>query len=149
MITKKHTALVALAACALTLAAVGSDKNPVTRPFRVQGSVTLTINLQDGAFTVEGTGVATHTGLFTAVGSGSISLTSHAASGTSTGADGDAITWVMPSLGTFVFTGGTGRFANCSGGFNYVWQSAPAVSFPDATTELLTYSYIGVGQITY
>jgi hypothetical protein len=145
----RNTAIVAV--CILSLAALGSTKNPVTRPMRVQGNVTVTINLSDGTWVVQDLGEATHTGRYVNHGSGHFDAQGNpVGSGTGTAANGDQIFWGMPgSSWNTQFTGGTGRFQNLTGGFNVVFQSTPVVTFPDPNTMVETYTYIGEGTVTY
>lgn len=154
MITKKLTATLTVAACALALAAVASVKNPVTKPHKVHATATWIVNLSDGSAVFYQTGEATHAGRFTAEGSGTWNLsdfTITAASGTVTCANGEQAFIELPGSSYQVeFTGGTGRWSDLTGGFNTVWQSDPEITEgPDPGTIAITISYRGEGTITY
>ncbi len=136
-----------LAVCALGFAALGSAKNPVERPFKIQGQYTLTITI-DGTFEHEGFGQATHAGLFTSHASGIVGFPVD--DGTATAANGAQLFWESPGSTWYVeFTGGTDRFEHATGGFNVV--SETLIDYranPDGSMSL-TYTYTGVGTITY
>jgi hypothetical protein len=106
-----------LAACALVLAATVSEKNPVTRPFKVKSTVTINATmltepvptsapniLKVGTFTLAENGTATHAGLFTNSGEGDIYLDTSTGllhvigSGTVIAADGDWLYWDASSV---------------------------------------------------
>jgi len=151
--------LAALAACALVLPVVGSPKNPVARPFKAAGIVTMTVDPNDplgasGTFEIVGT--ATHLGNFVFPGTWAIVGLNEEGGyvyeihGTYTAANGDTIEiecldWgVDDGLNPTVSTGmveiirGTGRFANASG--SYVGTLSPAPS-PTLFTAQGTISY--------
>lgn len=151
---KKSTSfrsLTALAVCALALAAIGSVKNPVSRPLRVQGNVTVAVNLSEGTWVSHDVGVGTHTGRYDNHGAGHLDAQGNiVGGGIGTAANGDQVCWVAPgSSWEIQLTGGTGRFENLSGGFNTVFQTKPVIAFPDPNTMVQTYSYIGVGTAKY
>ena len=102
--SKRYTAFVALAVCALALASVGSVKNPVKRPFKGTAIVTVTFHADfvNGIVTAESIdiGQATHTGSYKsrATATGSLAdamqgLLPSPTSGTTTAANGDQIFW--------------------------------------------------------
>lgn len=147
--------LAALAVCALALPMIGSLKNPVERPFKIAGHVS-TVMQYDGSFAFDASsgssvGEATHTGPFTASGSG------NAFTGvwilTATADNGDQLSgYHVPgsSPDAFRFTSGTGRFAGVSGGFTYVTSVPSIIPNPDGSaTLIISYSYAGTGTITY
>lgn len=143
-----------MAACALGLAALGSAKNPVERPFKIHATATWVVSLADGSAVGEQVGEATHSGRFTdeAVGSWDLStFTLISASGVATGANGYQVFWELPGSSFAVeWTGGTGRFENLTGGFNIVSQSEPEVGpGPLPGTITITATYTGAGTSTY
>jgi hypothetical protein len=155
MSMKKHIALAALTACALTLSALGSQKNPVERPFKCEATATWTVSLLDGSAIGHHTGVATHAGRFIADGPAIWDLENFvilSGAGVSTGADGDQLFWRMTQdqLDVVQIYGGTGRFEKATG-------SAPTVASElinsethwDTMTVTLTVTYTLVGTITY
>ena len=140
--------LAALAGCALVLPLVGSSKNPVERPFEVRGDSTWVVSLPSGDAVGYESGEGTHIGSYTNQASGN--WWAFEFSGTVTAANGDQFFWVLPGSSFYVeFAGGTGRFENLAGGFNVVANSEPIVTFPDADTMIVTYTYKGVGTVTY
>ena len=154
MITKKHTAIVALAVCTLALSTLGSAKHPVARPFTSQDTLTWVVSLADGSSQAQGSGVATHTGPYLNLASGYWNLgtfTLVSASGVATADNGDQIFWKLPgSSFTVEWTGGTGRFQNASGGFNVVAQSEPVVAEgPVPGTITITVTFTSKGTLTY
>ncbi len=154
MIAKKHTTLATLAACALALTALGSAKNPVTRPFSSKGHLEATaigINGTIVTFKFIDTGEATHLGAYSNEGTFGVDTTTGqltTGSGVSTAANGDTLNWISvvgPGAGQFTitWTGGTGRFANVSG--QVVGTSVNLVQGPTA----LSFDYTSEGAITY
>lgn len=157
-------AVVTVAAGALALTALGSAKNPIQRPLKVQAVNVWTIDLTSvdpsgvASATVHVEGEATHCGRIVVDGSGLWDLSSPAtpagmyvsASGDGTVANGDRLTWELPGSAYLLeFTGGTGRFANVSGGFSPVAILDVAVRFPDPGTMVVTITATGEGTITY
>jgi hypothetical protein len=150
--------LVALAVCALVLSVVGSSKNPVERPFKFRNDFT-TVNYTPfpSVAVLEGTGWATHLGSLTAEGV----LVGYAASGDAIfqgsfkSANGDEVFWnayVNPGVSyTVLFTGGTGRFQNASGGFEAVYTYRTMDPYPPVpgTDVLVTFGSEGTGTIKY
>ncbi len=106
----------------------------------------MTVNLTNGHCVITDWGEATHTGRYHNQGTG-VLAEEIIASGTSTAANGDQIFWDMQG-DTITFTGGTGRFANITGGFQYTRfnvESTPS----SPTTVTITFTYKGVGTVTY
>ena len=160
-----------LAASALVLAATASDKNPVTRPFKVKSTVTIDATmltqpipdpvlgmLKVGTWTSTEEGTATHIGRFTNSGEGNIYFDTRTGllhvigSGTVIAADGEWLYWDASSATGLTDTtqqihvnlkGGSGRFADATGGFV---ETAPAS--PPGGGEF-TYSYESTGTLTY
>ena len=150
-IAYKSTAAFTLAICVFAFGAVGSVKNPVTRPIRVQGHVTAIINLttgelQSGGPTAPNFAVGTHTGSSSNVASGN--FFTGEIDGTVTAANGDQIFWMATGPESIGFTGGTGRFEGITDGFTFV-MSNETVTFPDANTMVISYDYLGIGTATY
>lgn len=128
--------LAAIAVCALVLPVVGSEKNPVERPFKVTGIFTMAPDESGLAGTFEVVGNATHLGRIVFPGTYEITgvdgaLVYFHIHGTYWAANGDAIEvdcpdWVteydadgnaVASMGLVTIIGGTGRFANASGSY--------------------------------
>jgi len=125
-------------------------QHAVERPLKIDGHITLTVNLTTGNSTMMDWGEATHTGRFENQGTGHLNLTTGAltGSGTFTAANGDQVFWVEED-NEIVVTGGTGRFEGITGGFRMAPTSDVVTTFPDANTMIMTYTYEGVGTITY
>lgn len=165
MFTKKCKAIATLTVCAVALVALGSGKNPVQRPFKVHSVNVWTIDVASvdpdtgiAPATLHAEGVATHTGRLTVDGAGLWDLSSTAtpvgmyvsAGGEGTAANGDHLTWALPGTAYLLeFTGGTGRFENVTGGFTPVKILDLAVTFPDASTMVVTITAVGEGTLTY
>ncbi len=151
MTKKKLTPIIALAVCAIALAAVASVKNPVTRPIKGVGYVTARVDLTTGTF-LSGTpdtpnwGESTHTGRFSNEASGN--FFTGAISGTVTAANGDKVFWEQTGPTSVRFTGGTGRFEGITGGFTMVISDL-VVTYPDANTMMISETYHASGTATY
>ena len=150
--------LFALVVCALVLPAVGSLKNPVERPFKFRNdSTTVNYTPFPSIALLEGTGWATHLGSLTAEGV----LVGYATSGDAIfqglfrSANGDEVFWdAYVNLGvsyTVIFTGGTGRFQNASGGFEVVYTYRTMDPYPPVpgTDVLVTFGSEGTGTLKY
>ena len=150
--------LAAFAACALVLSVVGSAKNPVERPFKFRNDFT-TVNYTPfpSVAVLEGTGWATHLGSLTSKGEllGYVESGDALFRGSFTSANGDEVFWdayVNPGVSyTVIFTGGTGRFQNASGGFEAVYTYRTMDPFPPVpgTDVLVTFGSEGTGTIKY
>ncbi len=151
MITNKRTPMIAFAVFALALFALGAPQKAVERPLKIDGHITLTVNLSSGNAVMSDWGEATHTGQFENRGEGQLDLETGAliGSGTFTAANGDKVFWVQEVSFEIVATGGTGRFEGITGGFHYAPTSEPVTTFPDGNTMVITFTYKGVGTITY
>jgi hypothetical protein len=149
MISKKHIAVSALAACALALTALASVKPPVTRPFEITAQMTWTLDWSTGNWEASDCGEATHVGRYTNHGSGR-DYTLKGAHFTLTAANGDQILAVLLNEeGTSVgFSDGSGRFLGCSGGFDTT-SSTLVSDTRDGHVEHVTYAYTGKGTIAY
>ena len=150
MFTKKRTTLVALAACALALAALGSAKNPVTRPMRSQAQGIMTIDLTTGAVEYEDWGEGTHIGRYTSYARGYYNEEGQLVmEGSSTIANGEQVFFVLPGTEWETgIVGGTGHLAGCSGGVNTVSQTVELL-YADEKTQVLLLDYVHAGVITY
>jgi hypothetical protein len=154
--------LATLAVCALALPVIASSKHPVERPLKAIGTVITIVNAVTGDFVIDETsgssvGVATHTGPFTATGSGNAwtgdwSLTMTAPNGDQM--SGRSVPGA-PASGVpleFRFTSGTGRFAGAYGVMMYVISDlsiVPNHDDPMGMTVILSYTWVGTGTITY
>lgn len=155
----KHAKLVRgialFAACALLLPVTMGAKKQVTRPFMVNGNVTVTFTESTAdylAFELLDVGQATHLGRYCNRAEGKILLTGPDAgrvltSGTCTGANGDSFYWdSVEVMGTdrmmVSITGGTGRFTDAGGEF--VCDRTPFELAP-----VVTFTYKGEGTIRY
>ena len=127
--------VLSLTVAALTLTPIVDANNQVTRPFHISGQMTF--------YPFTDQGVATHFGSFVNNG--------NPFSGNYVAANGDTISWYAGGggqcnadysicTGTIVFNGGTGRFENATGGYDYqMILVGPG----------LAYTYTGGGTITY
>ncbi len=129
--------------CVLALPLGAKDKNVPTRPTKGTGYMTITVTPNPDTYPIASfhlgeIGNATHTGLYTSVGDGTMDLSSGAwlgATGTTTAANRrDTFNWVMYADYTTVISGGTGKFENASWSFvpNVVFMSEPVFN-PDGT----------------
>jgi hypothetical protein len=132
---------------------IADPNNPVTRPLQVIGGhLTLTVDPSTGAYQFTGSGIASHTGVVTTIGSGVLNLaTGEFLSGTGVviAANGDTLDWVVGDPNTVVYTGGTGRFEGVTGGFLVVPTSQTLLSVNADGTLTLAIDYEGNGTITY
>ena len=148
-------AVATLALCAIALPSLGSEKTPVTRPFKTEGHFTLVLNLLTGTLETQNWGEATHVGRFCCLASGTMDPVTGRVSGTShmLAANGDELyESIEGSLdqATVTFTGGTGRFKNASGSYLLGPASIPQFSYDWVNmTMTMTCSVTGTGTITY
>ncbi len=136
------------AVCALALVALGSIKNPITRPYKVHhGYAEVTFTLIDGNWTYQGFrgwGESTLFGKFTNRNGPGTPY------GIVTTASGDHLYWVNPgSQWEIEFNGGTGRFENATGGLNVVSESEQVVTYPDPNTKIISWTHELEGTLTY
>lgn len=141
-----------MAVCVLALAALGSPKTPVERPFKLEGQYTLTVNLATGTGVHEGFGVASHTGRFVTRAEVWVDAAGrNYGVGTCIAANGDEIFWQsgFSTAWTVEWIGGTGRFEHASGGWRLL-SGAMTDSYVDPEGNLvMTFVYTGEGTITY
>ena len=93
----------ALAFCTLVEPMEAGLNNPVSRPLKVTGTLTLVVDPVSGVFEFTDVGLATHTGRTTNSGSGIINLLTGiflSGSGVAVAADGDTLSWVVSSTPT-------------------------------------------------
>lgn len=147
-----------LAVCAFSLPIGVSAKDQVERPFKFRNDfTTVSYTPFPGVAVLEGTGWATHLGSLTAYGELLGYTTSGDAlfRGSFTSANGDEVFWdayVNPGVSyTVIFTGGTGRFQNASGGFEAVYTYRTMDPYPPVrgTDVLVTFGSEGTGTIKY
>jgi hypothetical protein len=153
MTAMKGKAMAALAICALALTALGSVKNPVTRPVKGIGHITTVVDLatREAIFTQWGQG--THLGSWTDTGEGIMApdfqsfVSGH---GTAVAANGDTFDWELTGPNSNRYTSGTGRFQGVTGGMTFTITSAAAPIFnEDGTMMILEFTYEMVGEVTY
>jgi hypothetical protein len=152
MNAKKHTVLVGLAVCALALAALGSAKNPVTRPIKLKAEMVIYVDLTDGSFVSPNWGESSLIGKFINVGVGLMdpsTLTPISSKGTAVAANGDKLFWTGNGPSGMDITGGTGRFENAAGGITWLITVGDIETDPVAMTMTIYCTYTGEGTITY
>ena len=153
MITQKHVMLIALGACLFGLSALGSLKNPVTRPNKAHGYATVVVSLQDGSFVASEQGQGTHTGQYITHIVGVLDLKTGLAvwgEGYLTAANGDQMFVEMSAGGgPFYITGGTGRFEGATGIGTEAMSDVEVTVDPVAGTMTMTYEATIGGSITY
>ena len=123
----------------------------VSRPFMTEERGQMVVNLLNFSFMEESWGNATHLGLFTMTGSGTVAALGH---GIITGANGDSIffNYIPPASGTTVpavITGGTGHFLGAGGEFTIVVEELGRVIDPIAMTMTISFIANGTGTISY
>ncbi len=152
MNAKKHTALVGLVVCALALGALGSAKNPVQRPLKMQAEMVGYVDLTDGSFVSPNWGEATHVGEFTNIGVGwmnPLTLETISAEGTAVAANGDKLFWTADGPSGIDFNGGTGRFEHATGEMTWVITVEDIETDLEAMTMTIYCTYTAEGTITY
>ena|SRR5689334_20668457 len=153
-LTRTTLASIIMAACLTIQPAMASLNNPVTRPVKVvAGNLTITVDPLTGDYEFTDYGYATHVGLVTNSGTGVLNLaTGQFLSGTGVivTANGDLITWAVGTApNTVNYTGGTGRFAGCSGGITITVTSQTLLSVNADGTVTFLMTYVADGTITY
>lgn len=152
MVAMKSKAMAALAICALALTALGSAKNPVTRPMKGNGHLAIVVDLATGEAAITDWGQATHIGSWTDSGEGILDpsfqyfVSGH---GTIVAANGDTVDWEFTSPNSNHYTAGTGRFQGVRGGMTFTITSATDPVFNGDGTMTTEFTYDMVGEITY
>ena len=143
--------IASLAVCALVLPALASLDNPVTRPVKVWGNMTVVFNPMTGLGQCTDWGESTAGGRYSNAGWCALNAEGKfvAGEGVVVVANGDTIEWVIGSApNNVVYTGGTGRFEGVTGGFVATATSQEVFDNGDGTwTSKVT--YVGIGKITY
>jgi hypothetical protein len=150
MITKKHMALATLASCAVVLSLLGGTKPE--RPVKMKAEITIVVSLADGKFVSPNSGQSTEIGRFTNIGVGFMDLNSLAisfAKGTVVAANGEELFWRQTAPSWYEFVGGTGKFANATGGFNFVLTVKDVTMDYETMTMSIEGTYTGEGTISY
>jgi len=150
MIARKHLTLITLGACILGLSALGSLKNPVTRPLKAHGHGTLVADLTDGSLTAQSWSQSTLSGLTATESVGAMDLATWRplwSEGIATAANGDQMFYEMTDPVTCVFTGGTGRF---EGGTGSATQGVSDVVVKvEGPVMTMTFNFTLDGTVTY
>ncbi len=154
MIAKKVLMLVTLGACLVGLTALGSLKNPVTRPNKSHGYDTVVVSLADGSFVASEQGQGTHVGQYITHLEGQMDLATGQViwgEGYLTAANGDQLFMKLTPADpdSFVITGGTGRFEGATGSGTIVNSDFGITVDPDAGTMTMTNQATMEGTITY
>jgi len=155
MFKTKRNIVLALAVCALLLPTTLIAKKAVERPLKIAGNITMVLDLTTMAWEIEDWGEATHMGRYANHGSGYVTdptLANGGGSGVNTAANGDQAFWEMEAVGgvwTVFFTGGTGRFEGLTGVCILVPGEIVFTFDPDLNQLTYTYTYTGIGTITY
>ena len=150
MIARKHLLLITFGACILGLSALGSLKNPVTRPLKVRGHGMFVADLITGRMEAHTVSQSTLSGLSTTDSVGEMDPASGTpiwSQGTVTAANGDQMFYEMTDPVTCVFTGGTGRFEGVTGdAIQGVSDVVVTVEWPTMT---MTFNFTLDGTVTY
>jgi hypothetical protein len=157
-------ALLAIALAALVPAAASAKAGGTHRPIRSRdiGGIG-TLNIQTGAFSVDATEILSHigrarshnVGTITVTGPGTFTSTFHV---TEVAPNGDELRAAVNATGTFTpagseatfvatFTGGTGRFADATGGTTGTIHTTTISS--DGSTLVIRSTSEGRGYISY
>jgi hypothetical protein len=146
-------ALAALAVCTLIGTARAQpcgDRSP--QSFRIEGHVIMLLDTLTGTFRFTDEGVSS-LGRFTNEGIGQVDVNGVIvwSVGVATLANGDELSWAINpgSPNTVVWTGGTGRFEDVSGGFDFVRSPPTLTPGPTIDLVIVTYDYKGAGTIAY
>ena len=149
MNAKKIAMLLTIGACLLGLPAIGSLKNPVTRPWKSVIYQTLVITLDASgipvSWEVDGVALSSHLGLSENRGGGTFDEGGNpVGTGVTIAANGDRIFW----NGGLV-TGGTGRFEGATGFAATVYMDTLFWPDPPPGTVVADVVLITEGTITY
>lgn len=145
----------ALAAFALALPVLGSQKHPVERPIKGDAHMVIVVDLSDGSTVSPNWGECTLIGRFTNEGHGFMNLATGllmSGYGTAVAANGDQINWVLDGPFKAVIHGGTGRFEYATGWFSWLPVGDIQVSYDSEeapTTMTMVFDYIMDGAISY
>jgi hypothetical protein len=139
--------LLGFTVCALTQTQVLEAKQPVTRPFHIEGQITYLDIMGGPPYSMIDEGSSSNLGKFVDVGKYDQFGPDHGI-GIVFAADGDQIFWEDIGGGVIVFTGGTGRFKGVTGGFNFTVSPLVFVPGPSGTISVV-FTYMGEGTITY
>lgn len=137
------TGFIALLACAILLPMVVNAGKQVERPFKIKSQgiqylYTYPIKSFDS-------GTCTHGGQFTNEGEWWFEDGDLVGKGIATVANGDQRFWTAKE-GRVTLEGGTGKYENCTGWFDYVTITEPS---EDENGPIFIYSYTGEGTLTY
>ncbi len=152
MVAMKSQATAALAICALALTALGSAKNPITRPVEGIGHAMVVVDLATRQAKFTQWGQATHIGSWTDIGEGILDPYFQyfvSGGGTMLAANGDTVDWEFTSPNSNHYTAGTGRFQGVTGGMTFTITSATDPVFNGDGTMTTEFTYVMVGEITY
>jgi hypothetical protein len=152
MTAMKGKTMAALAICALALTALGSAKNPVTRPVKGVGHMTVVADPTTGEATMTDWGQGTHFGSYTMNGEGILNPTLQywvSGGGTIVAANGDTVDWEYTGPLSTRYTGGSGRFQGVTGGITATITSVSDPVFNGDGTITTEVTYDMVGEITY
>ncbi len=143
-------AILGLAVCGFWSAATVTAENAVTRPLRIQGQSTILLGEWpcELPWTEIEQGVATGIGEFVSVGKYTAYGPDAVAFGVLFAANSDQIYWQF-SGGVMTFTGGTGRFEGVTGMLTGTYVSEYGYSSDPQGRVIITYTWKGVGIITY
>ena len=144
--------LAALAMCALLPLAWASQKNPVSRPFKMQAHSQMVVSLADYSTVATAWGEATHCGKFVALGWGEFNPATGepTGSGNIIAANKDEIFYDTLPMGHNMITGGTGRFEGATGEFSVVSIEQTGMELdPFAGTMTLSFVWTASGTICY
>ena len=150
MIARKHLLLITFGACILGLSALGSLKNPVTRPLKVRGHGMFVADLITGRMEAHTVSQSTLSGLSTTDSVGEMDPTSGTpiwSQGTVTAANGDQMFYEMTDPVTCVFTGGTGRFEGVTG--SAIQGVSDVVVKVEGPVMTMTFNFTLDGTVTY
>ncbi len=119
-------------------------KDSVARPFRIAGQLTFLDGFGAPPWTILDQGVASVLGKFTDIGKFNADFSGF---GIFYAADGDQLFWRAVDSDTMELIGGTGRFENATGSFDYVMSAPEYLPGPEGTVTVVV-MYTGKGTIT-
>jgi hypothetical protein len=131
----------------LLAATTASAQTAVTRPWTMTAESQQVIIMSTGAVEAQARGEASHFGLFTANGWGSVK--DPVLHGMMTAANGDLVEWVgQQGSPLYMITGGTGRFLGATGAYVVTVQSM-AIGMNSDGNLTIKLRWTAVGTITY